>query len=166
MRSVWAGDAGGVGPAPAQLGGIPMLIGGTGPAAIRQVVEYGTGWIGGRPETFRAGAQEVQKAWSDAGREGEPYLAATAYFALGEHARAVSRRYLLDYYGFLGDDRAERVADSVLTGTGRLELEIAQYADAGCDELILFPCVPDPDEIELLAGAVLGLTGSPRSWNQ
>lgn len=170
MRAVWAGearDAGAVGPAPAQLGGIPMLIGGTGPAAIRQVVDYGTGWIGsGTPETFRETAQRVQQAWSAAGREGEPYLAATAYFALGEHARAASRRYLLEYYGFLGDDRAGRVADGVLTGTGRMELEIAQYADAGCDELILFPCAAVPDEIELLAHAVLRLTGSPRSWNQ
>lgn len=160
LRTVWAGEAQGlsgvVGPLPVRPGGIPLLIGGTEAAAIRQVAEHGSGWIacGSGPEAFSKIAQQVERAWAAAGRDGVPYLAATAYFALGEHARATSRRYLLDYYGVLGD-AAERIAESALTDTATLTREIARFSEAGCNELILFPCSADPDEIDLLAHAAL-----------
>jgi hypothetical protein len=28
------------------------------------------------------------------------------------------------------------------------------FSDAGCDELILFPCDPDPRQVDLLADAI------------
>jgi len=31
--------------------------------------------------------------------------------------------------------------------------ELTAFAAAGCDELILFPCSADPDQVDLLAGA-------------
>jgi alkanesulfonate monooxygenase SsuD/methylene tetrahydromethanopterin reductase-like flavin-dependent oxidoreductase (luciferase family) len=160
MRAVWAGEArdngGIVGPPPAQPSGLPLLIGGSGRAAIRRVVEHGSGWIagGGGPEMFSKTAQQVQQAWADEGRDGVPYLAATAFFALGEHAKAASRRYLLDFYSFLGD-AADRIAQSALTDPETLKREIAGFAEADCDELILFPCSADADEIDLLARAAL-----------
>jgi hypothetical protein len=32
---------------------------------------------------------------------------------------------------------------------------VAGFADAGCDELVLFPSSPDPGQVDLLADAVL-----------
>jgi alkanesulfonate monooxygenase SsuD/methylene tetrahydromethanopterin reductase-like flavin-dependent oxidoreductase (luciferase family) len=80
-------------------------------AAIRRVAEHGSGWIagGGGPEMFSKTAQQVQQAWADEGRDGVPYLAATAYFALGEQAKAASRGYLRDFYSF-GPDHSFRSA--------------------------------------------------------
>ena len=45
---------------------------------------------------------KVSRAWRDAGREGEPRLAALAYFSLGDDAAGVSRAYLQECYAFLG----------------------------------------------------------------
>ncbi|GAA1281792.1 LLM class flavin-dependent oxidoreductase [Pseudonocardia aurantiaca] len=161
MHLAWRGEAmgvtGSIGPTPAQHGGPPVLVGGYGPAAIRRVVRYGAGWIsgGGGPEAFRRTADRVRAAWAESDREGDPYLAAMGHFALGEHGRAVARRYLTDYYGFLGGDAAESIAARALTDTETLRREIDGYEAAGCDELVLFPCSADPDEIDLLAQAAL-----------
>ena len=161
MHLAWQGEAlgvtGSIGPTPAQRGGPPVLVGGYGPAAIRRVVRYGAGWIsgGGGPEAFRRTADRVRAAWAASDREGDPYLAAMGHFALGEHGRTVARRYLTDYYGFLGGDAAETIAARALTDTDTLRREIDGYEEAGCDELVLFPCSADPDEIDLLARAAL-----------
>lgn len=158
MRTVWAGKArsadGVVGPPPMQDGGPPLLIGGTGAAAMRRTAEYGAGWIagGGGAAMFAGPAQKAREAWHDAGRDGSPRTAALAYYCLGPDAEAASRQYLLDYYGFLGET-AEYIAAGALTSPERVRSEIEAYADAGCDELILFPCSPDPEQVDRLADA-------------
>ena len=66
MRAVWAGEprgtAGAIGPAPVQPGGPPLLIGGTGAAAIRRTTTLGAGWIsgGGGPAMFADAAGRVR----------------------------------------------------------------------------------------------------------
>lgn len=160
LKAVWAGEtrgmAGAVGPSPVQPGGPPLLIGGTGPAAMRRTVEFGAGWIGGGGgvERFSGVAQPVREAWTAAGREGRPRLNALTYFSLGPDAVAASRRYLRDYYGFLGET-AEYVARGTLTTEDAVRTEIGGFAAAGCDELILFPCSPDLEQVDLLAAAAL-----------
>ena len=34
-----------------------------------------------------------------------------------------------------------------------LPRRMAELADAGCDELIIFPCADDPEQVDLLADA-------------
>jgi alkanesulfonate monooxygenase SsuD/methylene tetrahydromethanopterin reductase-like flavin-dependent oxidoreductase (luciferase family) len=161
MHLAWRGEAlavtGSIGPRPAQRGGPPVLVGGYGPAAIRRVVRHGAGWIagGGGPEAFRRTADRVRAAWDEAGREGVPYLAAIGHYALGEQAHTVARRYLTDYYGFLGGDAAETIAARALTDTETVQRTIEEFAAAGCDQLVLFPCSAQPDEVDLLARAAL-----------
>ncbi|MGH4018363.1 MAG: LLM class flavin-dependent oxidoreductase [Pseudonocardiaceae bacterium] len=156
MRAVWAGEsrgtAGAIGPPPVQPGGPPLLLGGNSAAAIRRTVEHGTGWIagGGGADMFAGTAQRVRDAWSQAGRSGSPRLAALGYYALGPRARDAARHYLTDYYGFLGEF-AERIADGALTDADAVREEADAFEAAGCDELILFPCSAEPDQVALLA---------------
>jgi alkanesulfonate monooxygenase SsuD/methylene tetrahydromethanopterin reductase-like flavin-dependent oxidoreductase (luciferase family) len=158
LRAVWAqeprGYAGPIGPAPVQPGGPPLLIGGSAAAAFRRMTEFGTGWImgGGGPEQFAAGADRARRAWRAAGRAGEPRLAALSYVSLGADAEAHAQRYLRDYYAFTGEF-AEVIAASALTSPRRVAETVAGFADAGCDELILFPCNPDIAQVRLTAEA-------------
>ena len=45
------------------------------------------------------------------------------------------------------------VAASAATDADTVHAYVAGFADAGCDELILFPCDPDPAQVDLLAAA-------------
>jgi alkanesulfonate monooxygenase SsuD/methylene tetrahydromethanopterin reductase-like flavin-dependent oxidoreductase (luciferase family) len=51
-----------------ERGWIPVLIGGTGDATVRRVVQYGEGWTagGGGPEAAAPVVAKVRKAWQEA----------------------------------------------------------------------------------------------------
>jgi alkanesulfonate monooxygenase SsuD/methylene tetrahydromethanopterin reductase-like flavin-dependent oxidoreductase (luciferase family) len=153
--SIWRDPATRVGPAPSD-GGPQLILGGTAPAAMRRMARYGAGWIagGGGPEAFRPGAAAAREAWDEAGRDGAPRLMGLAYFALGADGPDHAREYLGAYYTFAGP-YADRVAAGALTSGGAVRERIAEMSEAGCDELILFPCRADPDQVELLADASL-----------
>lgn len=133
---------------------IPILVGGTNAAAVRRVVEHGVGWTaGGMPPDALAGfAQQVKSAWTDAGREGSPRIVALVYFGLGD-TEDESRRNMLHYYSPMGDDIATMIADSVLRSPEAVQGAIGAYQEAGVDELILDPSVPDPAQVDMLAEA-------------
>jgi alkanesulfonate monooxygenase SsuD/methylene tetrahydromethanopterin reductase-like flavin-dependent oxidoreductase (luciferase family) len=158
MREVWSqepqGAVGPIGPAPVRAGGPPMLIGGNADAAFQRMVEFGVGWIqgGGGPVAFAAGADKARQAWREVGRAGEPRLAALSYVSLGPDADEHAQRYLGDYYSFLGDF-GPQIAAGALTTSQKVADAVAAYADAGCDELILFPCNPDVVQVALTAEA-------------
>jgi alkanesulfonate monooxygenase SsuD/methylene tetrahydromethanopterin reductase-like flavin-dependent oxidoreductase (luciferase family) len=160
MRAVWAGEprgtAGAIGPVPVQPGGPPLLIGGTGAAAIRRTTTLGAGWIagGGGPAMFADGVAQVRAAWTAAGREGAPRLVALGYYALGPDGQDAARRYLTDYYAFLGPF-ADQVAAGALADPDAVRRTAGEFAEAGCDELILFPCSSDPDQVDRLADAAM-----------
>lgn len=160
MRAVWSGasrgTAGAIGPIPPD-GGPPLLIGGNGAHANRRVVEYGAGWIsgGGGPDAFAQGAAPIRQAWTDGGRSGAPRLVALAYFALGPDATALAEGYLGDYYAFAGP-AAAMVAAGALTSEAKVREQVSAFADTGCDELILFPCGPDIEQLRRLADVTLG----------
>ena len=159
MRAVWAGAsrglAGPIGPDPVQRGGPPLLMGGTSDAAIRRTVEFGIGWMSGLGSAAMFGgiANNVRTAWRDGGRDGEPRLVHLGYYALGAHAHEDAHRYLSDYYAFLGDF-AGTIAAAALTSTDHVRQAVVEFADAGYDELLLFPCSPNLKQVTLLADAV------------
>jgi alkanesulfonate monooxygenase SsuD/methylene tetrahydromethanopterin reductase-like flavin-dependent oxidoreductase (luciferase family) len=158
LRAVWTGEprgyAGPIGPTPVRRGGPPLLIGGGSPPAFRRMTEYGAGWIagGGGPDAFAAGAEQAKDAWHAAGREGEPRLVAIGYVSLGDEAEEHARRYLGDYYGFAGD-YVDRIVSGALTTKESVADAVARFAKADCHELILFPCNPDRQQVELIADA-------------
>lgn len=159
MHRIWAGEsrgvAGAVGPATGTRGGPPVVLGGQNPAAMARVARWGDGWIsgGGGPQFFAVGAKAAAAAWADAGRKGRPRLLALAYFALGPDATELANGYLRDYYAF-APGVVDMIAGGALTSTGAVRGAVDAFAEAGCDELILFPCSPDITQVDLLAEAV------------
>lgn len=154
LAELWSGN-GGVGPAPADGRRPRLLIGGASVPSFRRAAAHGDGWTqgGGTPEAFAEGLAAVQRAWADAGRDGRPYAVALIYFALGDDDDR-GRENLLDYYAWLGE-YAAGVADSAARDQQTLKSYIAAFEEAGADELICFPALSDPDQVELLAQAVL-----------
>lgn len=160
MKRIWAGEqlghAGGIGPEPARRGGPELLLGGATEVSFRRAARLGDGWIigGTTPDNFVQAAASVDKAWQDAGRPGKPRKVALAYFALGPAARAQADTYLLDYYGWLGDI-ATQIAAGAAVSADMARAYAAAFTSAGCDELIFMPTASHPDQVGLLADAVL-----------
>ena len=154
LHEVWSGDA--VGP-DAPNGERPgVLIGGSADVAYRRAAEHGDGWTmgGGTPDMFKEGLGKLKEAWSAAGRDGEPRSMVLFYFALGDNAKEVVAENVGDYYAFLGD-YAQQIVDSAATSADMLKGYLAAFEEAGADDVICFPASPDPDQVELLAEAVL-----------
>ena len=160
MKRIWAGEqlghAGRIGPEPARRGGPELLLGGATEASFRRAARLGDGWIigGTTPDNFAQAATSVDKAWQDAGRPGKPRKVALAYFALGPAGRAQADTYLLDYYDWLGDI-ATQIAAGAAVSADMARAYAAAFTSAGCDELIFMPTASHPDQVGLLADALL-----------
>jgi alkanesulfonate monooxygenase SsuD/methylene tetrahydromethanopterin reductase-like flavin-dependent oxidoreductase (luciferase family) len=143
-------------PEPARDGGVPLVIGGTTDRAIQRAVRFGVGWTAGGGASDQIGpfAGRVREAWSEAGRPGEPYISALQYFSLGEDIVERSKQSLLDYYGFLGD-AATWIAERVPRTAESLRNTMKGYEEAGVDEFVWNPTVPDLAQVDRLADAVL-----------
>jgi alkanesulfonate monooxygenase SsuD/methylene tetrahydromethanopterin reductase-like flavin-dependent oxidoreductase (luciferase family) len=129
---------------------LPVLVGGgTGPAFAR-MARYADGYAhnGGPPRAFARAAASARAAWSDLDRPGRPLLWGQGYFALDDERAGAA--YLRDYYAFTGPF-AERIAAGNLTSARAIRDFVRGYAEAGCDELILFPTVADPTQLDRLA---------------
>ena len=160
MKRIWSGEhygyAGAIGPEPVRRGGPELILGGTAEASFRRVALLGDGWImgGGTPDMFAQAAAGVDQAWADAGRPGKPRKLSLAYYALGPEARDQADGYLLHYYDWLGDV-ARQIAAGAAVSTEMVKGYAAAFESAGCDELIFVPTAASPDQVTLLAGAVL-----------
>jgi alkanesulfonate monooxygenase SsuD/methylene tetrahydromethanopterin reductase-like flavin-dependent oxidoreductase (luciferase family) len=157
-QRIWAGErfgtAGPIGPRPPR-GRPALIIGGSADVAFQRAAKHGDGWImgGGSPDQFRDGVAKLEAAWAAAGRDGAPRKMALTYFALGGAAEQAADRYLHDYYGWLGAI-ADMLVASAATDADTVKQYVRAFSDAGCDELILFPCDPGPVQVDLLAEAV------------
>ncbi|MFL5825699.1 MAG: LLM class flavin-dependent oxidoreductase [Thermoleophilaceae bacterium] len=148
------GFAGAIGPS--QLPPPQIIIGGTVDAAFKRAARYGDGWImgGAPPDQLPPAVEKLQAAWREEGREGSPRVMALNYFSLGPDAEENAQRYLTDYYGILGEELAGYIASSAAKSAEEIQQRNVLFEEAGCDELIWFPCSPDPEQVGLLAEAV------------
>lgn len=153
MRDIW--ERAEICPAPARPGGPAVLVGGLSDAAYARVARYADGYVhgGGPPRAFARAADKARAAWSDAGRPGSPQLWAQGYFAFGESEAQAGLAYLRNYYAFTGPF-AERIASGLLTTPQAVAGFVRGYAEAGCDELLLFPTSSDISQLERLANAL------------
>jgi alkanesulfonate monooxygenase SsuD/methylene tetrahydromethanopterin reductase-like flavin-dependent oxidoreductase (luciferase family) len=156
MRQVWNGEVSGAGgpmPAPRPDGRLDLLFGGLTTASYRRVARSGLGWIAPffGMGTLTDGIAGTRKAWADAGREGQPRIVVERYFSLGPDGGQVADEYLAHYYGreWFHEARVE-----TLTGAGEIARELDRLRDAGCDDVIFFPCSADVAQVDLLASAL------------
>jgi alkanesulfonate monooxygenase SsuD/methylene tetrahydromethanopterin reductase-like flavin-dependent oxidoreductase (luciferase family) len=162
LRSLWEDRA--LGPRAARPTGPEVLIGGLSEQGFARMVRYADGYVhgGGPPRAFARAADKALAAWADAERPGKPQLWAQGYFALGDNASDIDdvagagARYLKDYYAFTGPF-AERIAAGLLTSPQAIAQFIRGYEEAGCDELVLFPTIPDLAQLDRLAAVLNGL---------
>lgn len=153
LRAHWEDEA--IGPRMTPFDRPELLVGGASDIAFARVARYADGYVhgGGPPRLFARAAEKALSAWSDAGRPGRPRLWGTGYFALGEEVGQAGADYLRHYYAFTGPF-AERIAQGLLTTPQAVAQFIRGYAEAGCDELILFPTTADIQQLERLADIV------------
>jgi alkanesulfonate monooxygenase SsuD/methylene tetrahydromethanopterin reductase-like flavin-dependent oxidoreductase (luciferase family) len=142
MRGIWGADA------PA------ILLGGTVPASYaRAATAISAGWVS--PlfglALLREGREAIGRAWSAAGRDGSPRVATGRYFSLGPGAERVADEYVLHYYG---RDYFDAARADTLTDPEQIQRELGRLSEAGCTDLLLFPCAGDLRQVGLLAQAV------------
>jgi len=157
MKRVWSGqplaaDIGPVGPPPVQQNGPELLIGGYTPAAVRRLERWGDGFIsgGGGPAQAQALYKLAEEAWRSAGRSGKPRFVGCMYFGLGPNAAEGVGAYIRNYYAFRGAE-AEQMANAIPSSPGAVKSAIQAYAGIGADELMLWPCIPNLDQIDRAA---------------
>lgn len=162
MERIWSGQAvseeiAPIGPAPVQPGGPEILLGGYSPAAVRRLRQWGHGFMagGGDPNGANQFFRLSEETWRDAGRAGKPRLVGCAYFALGENAAERAPVPILHYYSF-APERAQRIAGAIPSSPEKVRGIIQAYKDVGADELILWPTIPELDQIARLADIVGG----------
>ena len=153
LRDHWEGAA--FGPRPVTARGPRLLVGGGGDAAFARVARHADGYVhgGGPARAFRGAAEKALTAWHDAGRPGRPRLVGTAYYALGPDTEAAGREDLLRYYAFTGPF-SERIAAGLLTSRDAIAQLVGEYAEAGCDELVLFPTIASMEQLDRLGEAL------------
>lgn len=153
MRRAWSGQppvegVAPMGPTPGRSGGPEVLIGGNSPRTAARAAQW-DGYIagGGGPDNAAKVFAGVREAWRDAGRAGAPRLVCATYFGLGPEAADRAGAYIRGYYAFLGP-YADRIASGVPTTPAALKDTIKGFAETGADELILWPCIADLDQID------------------
>lgn len=157
LRILW--EEGTISPQSTRARGPDLLIGGLSDQGFARVARYADGYVhgGGPPKAFARAADKARAAWSDAGRPGQPQLWAQGYFALGDEAmEEAGKHYLRDYYAFTGPF-AEKIAAGLLTTPQAIAQFIRGYEEAGCDELVFFPTLPELAQLDRLAEVLHGL---------
>lgn len=161
MARIWSGEhlsetVGPVGPSPIQPGGPEVLLGAaaSSPTAIKRVGHWNNGFIAGSafggPQKVAELFEQVKQAWQEAGRTGKPRLVACSYFGLGPHAAGHITETIMHYYAFLPKTVAQQLIVRVPSTKDALRALIETFEEMHADELSLWPCVADLDQIARL----------------
>jgi alkanesulfonate monooxygenase SsuD/methylene tetrahydromethanopterin reductase-like flavin-dependent oxidoreductase (luciferase family) len=157
ILAIWNGEGeveSKVGPRP-QDDRPTLLVGGYVQASFERAARFGDGWTqgGSGPDQFEEDAANVEEAWKRHGREGEPYKMALTYFSLGPNAEKDAQASLGSYYAYLGEESSAMIVANAVKDADSVKAVISSFESKDCDELILFPSSPDPEQVTLLADA-------------
>jgi alkanesulfonate monooxygenase SsuD/methylene tetrahydromethanopterin reductase-like flavin-dependent oxidoreductase (luciferase family) len=133
------------------------LLGGYSPAAVKRLGRWGNGFMagGGDPKGAEQFFRLSEKVWQEAGRPGKPRLVGCGYFALGDNAAERGAAPVRDYYAF-APERAQRIASMLPSSPEKVRALIQAFQDIGSDEVILWPAIPELDQVARLADIVGG----------
>jgi alkanesulfonate monooxygenase SsuD/methylene tetrahydromethanopterin reductase-like flavin-dependent oxidoreductase (luciferase family) len=163
LRRLWAGGdvvpGAGVGPAPVQPGGPPVLCSGTGPKSLARAARWADGLTGftlaADPAVAGATFRLADQAWADAGRSTAPRRVTGSFVVLGPGAEDALRSFARRYLGVFGTDVAAWLADRMPLSTPEaVRAFLVDLAAEGCDEVVLVPGRSDPDQVRQLAEVV------------
>ena len=157
ILAIWNGEGeveSKVGPRP-QDDRPTLLVGGYVQASFERAARFGDGWTqgGSGPDQFEEDAANVEEAWKRHGREGEPYKMALTYFSLGPDAETDAQASLGSYYAYMGEESSAMIVANAVKDADSVKAVVSSFESKGCDELILFPSSPDPEQVTLLADA-------------
>ncbi|HEX5605545.1 MAG TPA: LLM class flavin-dependent oxidoreductase [Candidatus Binatia bacterium] len=158
LRQLWSGEAfskeiGAIGPRSTRSVGPELLIGGYVPAIVQRIAKWGDGYMapgGGEPESMLKMWREIERAWRDTGRLGEPRWVGASYFTLGPQAVEHATQYIQANYGYNPELAAKRLR-TMPTSESAVEDAIKRQHDMGVDEFILRPCAENFDQMDRLA---------------
>jgi len=158
LRRLWSGEGlsnevGTIGPRSMRPTGPELLIGGYVPAIVTRIAEWADGYMapgGGEPESMLKMWREIERAWRDFGRKGNPRWVGASYFALGPKGAEHAGQYINANYGYNPELAAKRLR-SMPTSEAAVEDAIKCQGDMGVNEFILRPCAEDFDQMDRLA---------------
>jgi alkanesulfonate monooxygenase SsuD/methylene tetrahydromethanopterin reductase-like flavin-dependent oxidoreductase (luciferase family) len=158
LRRLWRGEAlssdiGAIGPISPRPNGPELLIGGYVPAIVQRIAKWGDGYMapgGGEPAAMLKMWRDIEKAWRQAGRQGNPRWVGASYFALGPNASDHATRYISANYGYNPELAAKRLR-TLPASDASVKDAIKRQSDMGVDEFILRPCAEDLDQMDRLA---------------
>jgi alkanesulfonate monooxygenase SsuD/methylene tetrahydromethanopterin reductase-like flavin-dependent oxidoreductase (luciferase family) len=155
MLRAWKGEvSGGGGSLPALPPDRPRLVfGGFSPRSYERMARLGSGWVSPLYgfDVLLGGIASARAAWSAAHRPGRPRIVVGRYFSLGSEADATADEYIHHYYG---DEFFDAARADVLTTPAHLHRELERLRDAGCDDVLLFPCSAELDQPRRLAAVL------------
>jgi alkanesulfonate monooxygenase SsuD/methylene tetrahydromethanopterin reductase-like flavin-dependent oxidoreductase (luciferase family) len=162
IREIWRDarasdrDHGVLGPSPVQDPGPPILVGAGRPKAVERAVRAGDGFLFGTAGSaaMRQATPGLREAFAAQGKP-EATIAGLAYVAVGDdeqNALDEAAHHVVRYYGQLWTEPANLIHHGA---SSKLAEEIAAYADAGIDLLIVFPEIASLEQVERLAEDVL-----------
>ena len=158
LLSVWQEAAaltpGAIGPEPVTPSGPKLMFGGSSAATWRRIAEFGASWMCGHggPDIFRTSTAQLDKVWTESGRSGRPTRRMAVYFAVGDVGPGAVKTFIESYFGFA--PFKEVLLKATPKSVDDVRGVVERYTAAGCDELVLFPCSGDLEQVDLLAGAV------------
>ncbi|MFZ1161728.1 LLM class flavin-dependent oxidoreductase [Mycobacterium sp.] len=171
MKRVWVGEKITesrlpVGPAPAQPGGPPLLVGTIGPRTLRSAAAWADGLAGTTLDLDVAKQNELfdvaRDAWAEAGKP-KPHLATSFWFALGDvdNARTQVHRHLRRYMNWIPAEYVDAMAPTTgFAGSEEgLVAVLREFEAVGTDEIQLIPTSSDVDQLRRVAEIVRAIDG-------
>jgi alkanesulfonate monooxygenase SsuD/methylene tetrahydromethanopterin reductase-like flavin-dependent oxidoreductase (luciferase family) len=162
VREIWKDarasdhDRGVLGPPPLQEPGPPIYVGALQPKAMERALRIADGFI------FGTAGSQVMAEYTPQLREGAAAqgkadfpVAGLAYVAVGDDPQKAleeGAHHVIRYYGQLWTEPENLIHHGP---AAKIAEEVAAYADAGIDTLIVFPEIPSLDQVERLAEEVL-----------
>jgi alkanesulfonate monooxygenase SsuD/methylene tetrahydromethanopterin reductase-like flavin-dependent oxidoreductase (luciferase family) len=162
IREVWRDarasdrDRGVLGPPPVQDPSPPIWVGANQPKSIERAPRAGDGFLFGTagPELMAQLTPQIREAFASQGKP-DATIAGLAYCGVGDDPGAAleeAAHHVLRYYGQLWTEPENLIHHGP---PEKIAEEVAAYADAGIDVLILFAEIPSLDQVERLAEHVL-----------